>query len=334
MPDKLLHDITSLLLQVGEGNEPAFRVIFDIYKERFYVASLKMTHSGDIAEEIVQEVFISLWINRTKVAAATNPQAYLFGILHNSIYANFRKLALEKAMKKTVEQQSTGTEENHKYQWICQLLAGQRFGGCGCGKFLLAMLFNGPGTYMGGGLYIATEKLKNSFDANDPRLPLTLNTSNNNITRYVLRDQPEGPCNSRNNVRILRYADVLLLKAEAVLQSSGSTAEAIGYINQVRTRARNMVAGGTQPANFNTAATDKAVIMQWIMDERLRELAGEGQRWFDLRRWAIGGTITLNNNFFNSVNSTKMAWDNHFLYFPIPNSETDKNSNIIQNPGY
>lgn len=194
--------------------------------------------------------------------------------------------------------------------------------------------YNGPATYMGGGLYLATEKLKNSFNAADPRLPLTLNVSNNNITRYILKDQPEGPGNSRNNARILRYADVLMLKAEALLQSSGNTSDAIALINQVRTRARNMVAGGTEPANLSTAETNKATIMQWIMDERLRELAGEGQRWFDLRRWALGGVITLDNNFFSALNSTKMAWENHFLNFPIPNTETDKNPNIVQNPGY
>ena len=94
--------------------------------------------------------------------------------------------------------------------------------------------------------------------------------------------------NSLNNVRILRYADVLLLKAEAILQSGGSTSAAIDLINDVRTRARNMVAGGTEPANFSTAETNKNTIMQWIMDERLRELGAEGGRWFDVRRWALG----------------------------------------------
>ena len=46
-----------------------------------------------------------------------------------------------------------------------------------------------------------------------------------------------------------------------------------------------MVPGGTEPADYSTAQTDKATIMKWIMDERFIELAGEGQRWFDLRRW-------------------------------------------------
>jgi RNA polymerase sigma-70 factor (family 1) len=106
MPENPRYDIKNMLLHVGEGNELAFKAIIDFYKERFYAASLKMTHSGDIAEEIVQEVFVSLWIKRVQVAAATNSEGYLFAMLHNSIYAHFRKLALEKAMKKKMGQQS------------------------------------------------------------------------------------------------------------------------------------------------------------------------------------------------------------------------------------
>ncbi|MEO6452536.1 MAG: RNA polymerase sigma-70 factor [Ginsengibacter sp.] len=110
MPENFRHDIKNLLLQVGEANEFAFRAIFDFYKERFYAVSLKMTHSTDIAEEIVQEVFISLWVNQRKVAAAENPEGYLFAMLHNSIYTHFRKLALEKTMKKKIREQSTDIE--------------------------------------------------------------------------------------------------------------------------------------------------------------------------------------------------------------------------------
>ncbi|MDR3716958.1 MAG: RagB/SusD family nutrient uptake outer membrane protein [Puia sp.] len=193
---------------------------------------------------------------------------------------------------------------------------------------------NGSGTYMGGNLYYATAKLVGIFDPADPRLPLTVKTTDSTITKYVLNDQAEGSVNSLNNVRILRYADVLLLEAEATLQSGGDPAAAIGFINQVRTRARNMVSGGTVPANLDATVTDATTIMQWIMDERLRELACEGGRWFDLRRWAIGGTITLNNAFFSSQEPGRMAYDDHYLYFPIPISETSKNPNITQNKDY
>jgi RNA polymerase sigma-70 factor (ECF subfamily) len=95
-------DINELLLQVGNDNQLAFKAVFDFYKEPFYLASYKIIKSHHLTEEIVQEIFIGLWVNRKKVAAADNPQAYLITMLHNSIYGHFRKLALEKTMKKNV----------------------------------------------------------------------------------------------------------------------------------------------------------------------------------------------------------------------------------------
>src|SRR5664279_62070 len=152
--------------------------------------------------------------------------------------------------------------------------------------------------------FVATAKLANTFDPNDPRKPLTLDATNS-IQKYVSRDKLDQPSvGSVNNPRLLRYSDVLLLKAEATLQSGGSTAEAVGYINEVRKRARDMVAGGTVPADYSTAQTDKPTIMKWIMDERFIELAGEGQRWFDVRRWSKEGIITLDNSFFSSLQTT------------------------------
>lgn len=103
MPQDDQYNIKMLLCEVGKGNEHAFKSVFDFYKERFYAASLKMTHDGDIAEEIVQEVFVALWVKRAQVATATNPEGYLFTMLHNSIYAHFRKLAAEKSLKKKIE---------------------------------------------------------------------------------------------------------------------------------------------------------------------------------------------------------------------------------------
>jgi hypothetical protein len=74
--------------------------------------------------------------------------------------------------------------------------------------------------------------------------------------------------------------------------------------------------------------------MQWIMDERLRELAGEGQRWFDIRRWHMQGIITLSNAFFDSNLTTVSIQLPKHLNFPIPSGEIDVNPNIQQNTGY
>jgi hypothetical protein len=197
--------------------------------------------------------------------------------------------------------------------------------------------FGEPGqtaSYMGGNTYYATAKLVSIFDAGDPRLPLTYNPLDSTITKYVLNNLAEGAANSYNNVRILRYADILLLEAEATLQSGGSSATAIGYINQVRDRARNMVPGGTVPADLDVNQSSTTTIMQWIMDERLRELSCEGGRWYDVRRWAIGGTLTLDAAFFSSQEPQLVVWDSHYLNFPIPLTETSKDANVKQNTGY
>ena len=94
------------------------------------------------------------------------------------------------------------------------------------------------------------------------------------------------------------------------------------------------MSGGSEPANLPTGETNKTTIMQWIMDERLRELAGEGHRWFDMKRWHMAGYITLTNAFFSSLNSANMDFKSHNIVYPIPTSETDVNPNIVQNAGY
>ena len=206
---------------------------------------------------------------------------------------------------------------------------------CGTAGAYYQMFYDGAATYMSDGRYLPTAKLKNIYEPGDPRFGYTLSADSSQIVKYVVDgDVTDGGIVSLNNHRVLRLADVLLLKAEAVLQSGGSTTTAIGLINDVRTRARTMVSGGTVPADFSTTETDKNVIMQWIMDERLRELAAEGHRWFDMRRWHLAGYITLDNNSFDSEVPTRMSFDPHFLYFPIPDGETSKNPNIVQNPGY
>lgn len=195
--------------------------------------------------------------------------------------------------------------------------------------------YDGHWSLFGKGRHLATSKYINAFEPNDPRRALSLNPSNGHIRKYVTRNVMTGSgVGSANNPRILRYADVLLLWAEALVQSNGSTSEAIGLINQVRTRARNMVPGGTVPANFNTAETDRNKIMGWIMDERLRELGGEGLRWYDIRRWHIGGIIQLNNDFFSAAAGNVSFTLPRHLLFPIPNSEIDLNPNVVQNQGY
>jgi len=183
-----------------------------------------------------------------------------------------------------------------------------------------------------------TRKLLNAFEPGDPRRRITADSTGAKFRKYWdTNDQKsQSGVASVNNPRILRLADVLLLKAEALLESGGSTAEAIGLVNQVRTRARLMRAGGTVPANYATTETDKTRIWNWIANERFIELAGEeGHRWLDLRRWHLAGKINLGSGFDWSSLRNDVSFDpNRHLYYPIPLNELDNNPNVKQNPGY
>lgn len=105
MPKDSLYNINNLLRQLVKEDEQAFRIIFDHYKKIFFATAYKMTRCGISAEEIVQEVFVALWIKRDMIAAAKEPEKYLFTILHNNIYAHFRKLAKERRLKEKLDSQ-------------------------------------------------------------------------------------------------------------------------------------------------------------------------------------------------------------------------------------
>jgi len=204
--------------------------------------------------------------------------------------------------------------------------------------------YEGDFSLFGAQTFIPTEKLKNRFDEDDPRIDFIMGSidqplqDRGTIVKYV-RDGAKTGTNvgSLNNPRLLRYADVLLLEAEALIQSGGSTSEAIALVNQVRERARNTATpASAEPADYPTTESDPDVIMDWIMNERFLELSGEdSHRWFDLRRWHRAGIIDLNNFDFSSVRSSTFNLDvNKHLFFPIPQSEIDTNPNVVQNEGY
>lgn len=109
LSDNRVHE-KELLQRISVGDEVAFREIYDLYKERFYAAALKMTRSADDAEEIVQEVFVALWLRRSALSHIENPACYLFTIVYNCISAHFKKQALEKAMKRNVCERMPGSE--------------------------------------------------------------------------------------------------------------------------------------------------------------------------------------------------------------------------------
>ncbi|MGV3587734.1 MAG: RagB/SusD family nutrient uptake outer membrane protein, partial [Adhaeribacter sp.] len=156
---------------------------------------------------------------------------------------------------------------------------------------------------------------------------------------------------SAKNIDIIRYADVLLWQAEALIEL-GRQAEALPLINQIRARAKNStnrtkLANGTNPSNYNINEYVNGVNITWNQEnarkalqwERRLEFAMESPRFFDLVRWGIAAE-TLNaylnvektrKTFLSAAKFTKGRDE----YFPIPQREIDFTKGLyVQNPGY
>ncbi|MFK7924528.1 MAG: RagB/SusD family nutrient uptake outer membrane protein, partial [Bacteroidia bacterium] len=132
--------------------------------------------------------------------------------------------------------------------------------------------------------------------------------------------------NVGNNWRIIRYADLLLMLAEA-MNEQGKTSEGETYLNEVRNRVNLASKTGLSQADMRQA----------IIDERVMELTGESHRFFDLVRWELAddylGTTSLHGTHPKSLSGGTFQTGKHEFVW-IPASEISANANLVQNPGY
>jgi starch-binding outer membrane protein, SusD/RagB family len=124
-------------------------------------------------------------------------------------------------------------------------------------------------------------------------------------------------------VIVLRLADIILLKAEA-LNNTGNPAQAIPLVNAIRARVN-------LPAITVTAQSEVALA---ILHERRLEFAGQGYRWSDLKRYGSQYTIDLMNNFKDYLGNNLYNITANNLLEPIPIGELNSNPEATQNPGY
>ncbi|MCW9707895.1 RagB/SusD family nutrient uptake outer membrane protein [Fodinibius salsisoli] len=156
---------------------------------------------------------------------------------------------------------------------------------------------------------------------------------------------------SSKNTIIIRYADVLLWKAEALIEL-GRQGEALPIINQIRERAQNSRerlrnADGEYVSNYGIETYEPGVNIQWTQEnarealrwERRLEFAMEGSRFFDLVRWGIAADV-LNTYFEEEKTKRSYLQDAHFQenrdeYWPIPQQQIDFSNGLYeQNYGW
>jgi starch-binding outer membrane protein, SusD/RagB family len=140
------------------------------------------------------------------------------------------------------------------------------------------------------------------------------NSAENEGYRLVKwQPDPAWVGNSGNNdVATIRYAEILLTKAEAIIRSGGDAAEALDLVNQVRKR--------------SNATELSSLALNTILDERGRELMFEGTRRRDMIRFGTFFTGTWKYKTTVTPEYRKIL--------PIPITELNANPSLTQNPGY
>jgi len=139
---------------------------------------------------------------------------------------------------------------------------------------------------------------------------------------------------------LYRYAEVLLNYIESLNEYDPGNGDIQKYLNMIRQRA------GLPDVKSSLSQTE---MREKIHHERRVELAIENLRYFDIRRWKIAKSVNSGNmigmnmdagnslsdpQFFKRTIIANRIYLNSYDLFPIPQSEIDRNSNLVQNPGW
>lgn len=166
-------------------------------------------------------------------------------------------------------------------------------------------------------------------------------TTGYNIKKYINTDDFANPANGGINIILLRYAEILLTYAEAKIELNQIDAGVLAAINAVRNGRTDV----KLPAIANV--TDQAALRAIVRRERTVELAFEGVRLFDIRRWRTAETLMsgpVNDITYRAANGTlttvqavgvNRTFDKnrHYLW-PIPQRELNLAPTLGQNPGW
>jgi hypothetical protein len=218
-----------------------------------------------------------------------------------------------------------------------------------------AMILQGPKYSLPGGFGvlglsnsneadIPTRDLYDSFSDEDERKAATfttdfvslidgsIHTSSIPLFTKYWEEGESDPRYSDANMHVVRYADALLMYAEA-LNEVGQTSNALTYLNRVRERAFN-----STDHNYGNLSVEEFKTAVWL--ERRLELAMEGHRWFDLvRTGRFVQRMKEHAAYEASVAESKKVEigqnvQDHMILMPLPQREVDLNPELQQNSGY
>ena len=275
------------------------------YLCKYYLNTKQWQKCADIAKDIIDSKVYELWPDYATLFTVDNERSnkeYLFAYTCNATGTGNEEMngAFPAAFKSTVDGKIVFTDNMRNWARMDRVW----------------------------------DSFYNSFDAADKRRSLFIteyvNASGktvsllgeNNIRSFKYIPDPNAVGNAHgNDIPVIRYADILLARAEALNELNGPTQEALDLIQQVRDRA-----GLTDALALGSFT--KESLRERILEERSWEFYQENLRREDLIR--NGTFISRARERLSNPNL-----DNHFLVFPIPQKEVDATEGVCaQNPGY
>src|SRR5690606_12488014 len=183
-------------------------------------------------------------------------------------------------------------------------------------------------------------EMHNDFSGNDKIYNLTSNQETWNQSDYrgrvffrkygsdYFRDYDDYY--NPTNVRLIRFADILLMQAECIAESNGSLAEAVALVDRVRARVDMPKLSVNHPA----ATSKRETFLKRLQTKSVLDLATDGHRCADIKRWGLLDSqegldeLKERDPDFNNFEIVK-----HNV-LPIPSDEANNNPNVEQNPNY
>lgn len=103
---------SDIIIRLREGDIASFNAVYKIYRSRLYANILKLVKSPEIAIDILQDVFVSVWNHRQNIDLEKSFENYIFRIAQNKVYDFFRKASRDKKLEETLIKLSENQEYN------------------------------------------------------------------------------------------------------------------------------------------------------------------------------------------------------------------------------
>ncbi|WP_130734477.1 RagB/SusD family nutrient uptake outer membrane protein [Flavobacterium sp. J27] len=304
------------------------QIIEDLTFAKDYLPMTWASYPGRATKGFVQTLLGKLYLYQQNWSAAATELSEVMSYGY-SLYPEFATLFLQEG--------DNSPESIFEIQFL--RLAGVNYSN----NYWESQGVRGSGSWdLGWGFNVPTQAMIDAFETGDPRreasilfegqsdgistpalvVPTGLAQPYWNKKAYTLKSERVEYSQNKNhwaNIKVLRYADVLLMYAEA-LNEQGQSSAAVDYINQVRARARN----GNNSILPDIVTTDQVSVRAAIKQERRVEFALEGERFYDLVRW--GDAISVLG---------PLGYQSRNAWYPIPQYAIDQSGGVlVQNPNY